>query len=97
MCRQTSLMDRIYSVRHFLNGFRRRLLMRLVGPFHELLMLFVAIPFVGFGGNLAVASFALHQVIVLKLALPPLQSTFELYPFAFELISVYRVFLLCEL
>src|SRR5215510_9880283 len=69
--------------------------MPLVGPLHKV-VLFVAIPFVGFVGNLVVASFALHQVIVPKLAPPRLQCTFELYPLAFELISVHGVFLLCE-
>jgi hypothetical protein len=82
-------MDRIYSVGHFPNGVRHRLLMPLVGPLHE--------PFVGFVDKLGVASFALHQVIVPKPAPPRLQCTFELYPFAFELISVHGVFLLCEL
>ena len=62
---------------------------------HELVR-FVEIPFVGFIDNLVVASFALHQVLVPKPAPPRLQCTFELYPFALELIRVHGVFLLCE-
>jgi len=89
-------MDRIYSGEHFPNGFRRRLLMALVGPLQEL-VLFLAIPFVGFVDKLVVASFTQHQVLVPKPAPPRLQCTLELYPFAFELISVHGVFLLCEL
>ena len=62
--------------------------MPLVGPLQEL-VLFVAIPLVGLVDNLVVASFALHQVLVPKPAPPRLQCTFELYPFARELISVH--------
>ena len=69
--------------------------MPLVGPLQEL-VLFVAIPFVGLVDNLVVASFGLHHVLVPKPASPRLQRTFELYPFARELISVHGVFLLCE-
>src|SRR5262249_48301496 len=79
-------MDRIYSG----GSVWRRLLMPLVGPFHELVLLV-------FCRQTVVASFGLHQVLVPKPAPPPLQCTFELYPFAFELISVHGVFLLCGL
>src|SRR5262249_51407533 len=90
-----SLMNGIDSVGYFPNGFWQRWLMPLVGPLQEL-VLFVAIPLVGAVDNLVVASFALHQVLVPKPAPPRLQCTFELYPFARELISVHGVFLLCE-
>ena len=63
-------MDRVYSVGDFPNGFRCRLL--LVGPLHDL-VLFVAMPFVGFVDKRVVASFALHQVIVPKPGPPRLQ------------------------
>jgi len=88
-------MNGIDSVGYFPNGFWQRWLMPLVGPLQEL-VLFVAIPLVGLVDNLVVASFALHQVLVPKPAPPRLQCTFELYPFARELISVHGVFLLCE-
>jgi len=90
-----SRMNGIDSVGYFPNGFWQRWLMPLVGPLQEL-VLFVAIPLVGLVDNLVVASFALHQVLVPKPAPPRLQCTFELYPFARELISVHGVFLLCE-
>src|SRR5262249_4691918 len=90
-----SRMNGIDSVGHFPNGFWRRWLMPLVGPLPEL-VLFLAIPFVGLVDNLVVASFAQHQVLVPKPDPACLQCTCELYPFAFGLISVHRVFLLCE-
>src|SRR5215831_14070344 len=75
-----SRMNGIHSVGHFPNGFWRRWLM----------------PFVGCVDNLGVASFAQHQVLVPKPDPACLQCTCELYPFAFGLISVHGVFLLCE-
>src|SRR5215469_8836580 len=75
--RQTSLINGIYSVGYFPNGFWQRRLMPLIGPVQEL-ALFVAIPLVGLVDNLVVASFALHQVLVPKPAPARLQCTFEL-------------------
>ena len=95
LCRQLSRMNGLSSVGHFPNGFWRRWLMPLVAPLPELVLV-LAIPFVGCVDNLAVASFAQHQVLVPKPDPPCLQCTFELYPFAFGLISVHGVFLLCE-
>src|SRR5215469_312762 len=89
-------MNAIYSAGHFPNDTWRRWLMPLVAPLQEL-VLFVAILFVGCVDNLVVASFTQHQVLVPKPTPPRLQCTFELHPFACELISVHGVFLLCEL
>src|SRR5215472_16725637 len=90
-----SRVDCMYSGGHFSHGFRRRLLMPLVGPLQEL-VLFVAILFTGCVDKLGVVFFAQHQVFVPKLAPPCLQCTCEPYPYACGLISVHGVSFLCE-
>ena len=70
--------------------------MPLVRPFHEVI-LFIAIPFLGFADKLVVIAFDLLQVVVGKLAIFLFQLTFELHPFSLELIRVHDVSLLCEI
>jgi len=70
--------------------------MPLVCPFHEVI-LFIAIPFLGFADELVVIALDLLQVVIRKLAIFLFQLTFELHPFSLELICVHDVLLLCKM
>ena len=61
-------------------GFRRRLLMPLVRPFHGGI-LFVAIPFLGFAHKLFAIAFDLLQFVIDKLAVFLFEFPLKLQPF----------------
>jgi hypothetical protein len=92
-----SLRDGFPLARLFPYGFRRRLLMPLVRPLHELsLFIAIPIPFLDFADKSVVVPFDLLQVIIGKLAILLFQFAFELRPFPFELIRVHGFLLLCD-
>ena len=62
--------------------------MPLVRPLHEL-VLFIAVPLLGFAEKRVVIPFDLLLVVIGKLAILLFQFTFELHPFPFELIRVH--------
>jgi hypothetical protein len=76
-------------------NFRLGPLLPLIHPFH-VLILFIAMPFPNFAGELAVLPFGRRQVIIGALAMRLFQLALELQPFPFGLIHMYGFRFLCE-